>query len=101
MAHGKRDGGLIPIDAAWACAVRGGTIVCGRFIRRAVLTSCGVVMFLLNRRCRESIYFEVEVHWWSYLIAAVITLVFALLVQLITNPVLDRIDPVSSLKSVE
>ena len=48
-----------------------------------------------------SIYFEVEVHWWSYLIAAAITLVFALLVQLITNPVLDRIDPVSSLKSVE
>lgn len=47
------------------------------------------------------IYFEVEVRWWSYLIAAAATLVFALLVQLITNPVLDRIDPVSSLKSVE
>ena len=46
------------------------------------------------------IYFEVEVRWWSYLIAAG-HLVFALLVQLITNPVLDRIDPVSSLKSVE
>lgn len=47
------------------------------------------------------IYFEVEVFWWSYLIAAAATLVFALLVQLLTNPVLDRIDPVSSLKSVE
>ena len=47
------------------------------------------------------IYFEVEVRWWSYLIAAAATLVFALLVQLMTNPVLDRIDPVSSLKSVE
>ncbi|TPF90651.1 ABC transporter permease [Bifidobacterium sp. UTBIF-56] len=48
-----------------------------------------------------SLYFEVEVHWYSYLIAAAATFVFALLVQLFTNPVLDRIDPVSSLKSVE
>lgn len=63
----------------------------GRFIG-------GLLTAALNM---PSIYFEVEVHWWSYLIAAVITLVFALLVQLITNPVLDRIDPVSSLKSVE
>lgn len=47
------------------------------------------------------IYFEVTVHWWSYLIAAAATLVFALLVQLVTNPILDRVDPVSSLKSVE
>ena len=59
----------------------------GRFIG-------GLLTAALNM---PSIYFEVEVHWWSYLIAAVITLVFALLVQLITNPVLDRIDPVSSL----
>ena len=48
-----------------------------------------------------SLYFEVEVHWYSYLIAAAATFAFALLVQLFTNPVLDRIDPVSSLKSVE
>ena len=47
------------------------------------------------------IYFEVDVHWWSYLIAGAATLAFALIVQLLTNPVLDRIDPVSSLKSVE
>lgn len=63
----------------------------GRFV-------CGLLTAALSM---PGIYFEVEVHWWSYLIAAVITLVFALLVQLITNPVLDRIDPVSSLKSVE
>ena len=47
------------------------------------------------------IYFEVEVRWTSYLIAAAVTMAFALLVHLFTNPVLDRIDPVSSLKSVE
>ena len=63
----------------------------GRFIG-------GLLTAALNM---PSIYFEVEVHWWSYLIAAAITLVFALLVQLVTNPILDRIDPVSSLKSVE
>lgn len=63
----------------------------GRFV-------CGLLTAALNM---PGIYFEVEVHWWSYLIAAAATLVFALLVQLITNPVLDRIDPVSSLKSVE
>ncbi|KAB7787568.1 ABC transporter permease [Bifidobacterium cebidarum] len=47
------------------------------------------------------LYFAVTVRWTSYAIAAAVTLVFALLVQLFTNPVLDRIDPVSSLKSVE
>ncbi|WP_240542061.1 FtsX-like permease family protein [Bifidobacterium sp. CP2] len=46
-------------------------------------------------------YFEVHVHPTSYLIAAAVTLAFALLVQLLTNPVLDRIDPAVSLKSVE
>ncbi|MBW3091241.1 FtsX-like permease family protein [Bifidobacterium miconisargentati] len=47
------------------------------------------------------LYFAVTVRWASYAIAAAVTLAFALLVQLFTNPVLDRIDPVSSLKSVE
>lgn len=47
------------------------------------------------------LYFEVTVRWTSYLIAAGATLAFALLVQLLTNPVLDRIDPAASLKSVE
>ncbi|KAB5607471.1 FtsX-like permease family protein [Bifidobacterium jacchi] len=47
------------------------------------------------------LYFEVSVRWTSYLIAAAVTIAFSLLVELMTNPVLDRIDPVSSLKSVE
>ncbi|TPF86098.1 hypothetical protein BW13_07770 [Bifidobacterium sp. UTCIF-37] len=46
-------------------------------------------------------YFEVHVQPASYLIAAAVTLAFALLVQLLTNPVLDRIDPAVSLKSIE
>lgn len=48
-----------------------------------------------------SLYFEVEVAPLSYGIAGCITLIFALIVQWSTNPALDRIDPVSSLKSVE
>lgn len=47
------------------------------------------------------LYFEVHIFWWSYVITVVATLAFALLVQLFVDPVLDRIDPVSSLKSVE
>lgn len=76
-----------------------------------ILTGAGIVVGLPLGRFvgglmtsalnMPGIYFEVEVHWWSYLIAAAATLVFALLVQLVTNPILDRIDPVSSLKSVE
>lgn len=48
-----------------------------------------------------ALYFEVECKPLSYVIAAVATMAFALLVQLLVNPVLDRIDPISSLKSVE
>lgn len=48
-----------------------------------------------------SLYFEVEVAPLSYLIAACSTLIFALVVQFATNPALDRIDPASSLKSIE
>ena len=76
-----------------------------------ILTGMGVVVGLPLGRWigglltaalnMPSLYFEVEVHWYSYAIAVAVTLAFALLVQLFTNPVLDRIEPVSSLKSVE
>lgn len=58
----------------------------------------GLLTMALNM---PSLYFEVEVKPLSYMIAAVATMMFALLVQLFVNPVLDRIDPISSLKSVE
>ena len=76
-----------------------------------ILTALGILVglplgrwiggLLTTALAMPGIYFEVEVRWTSYLIAAGVTLVFSLLVQLLTNPVLDRIDPVSSLKSVE
>jgi putative ABC transport system permease protein len=58
----------------------------------------GMLTGVLNM---SGMFFEVEVRWSSYLISAGVTMVFALIVQLFTNVVLNRIDPVSSLKSVE
>ena len=76
-----------------------------------VLTMMGVVLGLPLGRFvgglltaalnMPALYFEVECKPLSYVIAAVATMAFALLVQLFVNPVLDRIDPISSLKSVE
>lgn len=76
-----------------------------------VLTMMGVVLGLPLGRFvgglltaalnMPALYFEVECKPLSYVIAAVATMAFALLVQLLVNPILDRIDPISSLKSVE
>ena len=76
-----------------------------------VLTLMGVVLGLPLGRFvgglltaalnMPALYFEVECTPLSYVIAAGATMAFALLVQLFVNPVLDRIDPISSLKSVE
>ena len=76
-----------------------------------VLTMMGVVLGLPLGRFvgglltaalnMPALYVEVECKPLSYVIAAGATMAFALLVQLFVNPVLDRIDPISSLKSVE
>lgn len=48
-----------------------------------------------------SIYFAVAIYPVSYVYSAFLTLVFALLVDFMTNRVLDDINPVEALKSVE
>ncbi|MGI5988730.1 MAG: FtsX-like permease family protein [Lachnospiraceae bacterium] len=48
-----------------------------------------------------AIYLEVSLHPSSYLISAVLVFVFAILVQLVTEKILKRIDPVTALKSAE
>lgn len=48
-----------------------------------------------------SIYFAVSIHPVSYLISALISFGFALLVNLITDQTLNGVDPVEALKSVE
>ena len=48
-----------------------------------------------------SIYFAVTIYPKSFFISAGVSMVFALMVQLLTNRTLDAIDPVEALKSVE
>ena len=48
-----------------------------------------------------SIIFKTVVHPLSYVLSGGITLVFALIVNTITNKMIDSIDPVEALKSVE
>ena len=48
-----------------------------------------------------SIYLAVHLHAVSYVIAAGLTVLFAVLVQGLTDRTLDRIDPATALKSVE
>ena len=48
-----------------------------------------------------SIYFAVSIHPTTYLFAGAMTFLFALLVDLITNRLLDKINMVDALKSVE
>ena len=56
------------------------------------------LVYVLNM---PSIYLAVSLHGSSYVIAAALSLGFALTVNLITNRVLDGIDPVEALKSIE
>lgn len=58
-------------------------------------TGLGIILHL------PSIYLAVHLHTISYVYAAGLTLLFALLVQLMTNRTLDRIDPATALKSME
>jgi putative ABC transport system permease protein len=48
-----------------------------------------------------AIVYSATIHPVSYLLAAVIAFVFALIVDLMTNRILNRIDPIEALKSVE
>lgn len=61
----------------------------------------GVAQLLTSTLKMPGMYFDVSVNLLSYGYAVLATIIFALFVQWGANPVLDRIDPVSSLKSVE
>lgn len=76
-----------------------------------ILTLIGILCglpagFLLTRGLTyvlkmPSIYFDTVVAWPSYVYSAVLALVFTLLVNLMTNRSLDRVDMVGALKSAE
>jgi putative ABC transport system permease protein len=61
----------------------------------------GITYGILANVSIADVAFKVRVSIISYLIAAVITLVFALLVNKITNKSLRKINMVEALKSVE
>lgn len=58
----------------------------------------GYLMYILKL---PSIYFAVTIYSVSYFIAAGIALMFALMVDFITDKTLDKINPVEALKSIE
>ncbi len=66
-------------------------LILGVFLHRFVITTAQTdnIMFLKN------------IKWLSYLISAITTIIFSLVVQLIINRVLKKIDMIESLKSVE
>lgn len=76
-----------------------------------ILTAIGVVFGLplgyvlgdmvLSSLKMPSLAFIIYVQPFSYVIAAALTMLFAVVVNLITNRTLDRIDMISALKSVE
>ena len=61
----------------------------------------GLGQFLMLALKLPSINFAVTVHTSSYFLAGILSLIFSLGVNIITNRVLDRIDPAEALKSVE
>lgn len=76
-------------------------------ILTAIGTVCGIPLgyafaqtltYVLNM---PSIYLAVSLHGKSYAMAAGLSFLFAILVDLLTNRSLDEIDPVEALKSVE
>lgn len=76
-----------------------------------ILSGIGIVLGIPAGRAISScltwalkipgLYFAVNIHKISYVICAVIAFVFALIVNQITNRLLNAIDPVEALKSVE
>lgn len=70
-------------------------ILCGLPLGHALGSALSLVLQL------PSIYFAVSIFPISYVLAAAISFCFALLVDLLTNRVLDRINPVEALKSIE
>ena len=76
-----------------------------------ILTSLGIVMglpigkvfgeWLMSILNMPSIYFDAHIYPISFVYSAVLAIVFAFIVNFITDRSLDKIDPVEALKSIE
>ena len=76
-----------------------------------ILTAIGILLgipfgylftnYLTGALKMPSLYFAVSIHLSSYIISCAIALIFALLVNIMTNKTLNHIDMVEALKSIE
>ena len=69
--------------------------VCGLFLGRLLLN------FIISKIQNDLIYFDPRISVLSYVLAVVLTFVFALLVNLVMTRKLEKISMVESLKSIE
>lgn len=77
----------------------------------AILTVLGIILglflgiylhrFIIATAQTDNIMFLKQIKWYSYIISAAITIIFSVLVQLIINVSLKKIDMIDSLKSIE
>ena len=60
-----------------------------------------LLFFVLNTAEVDMVMFTRETYWTNYVISSAITCAFSIIVNLLTNRVIQKIDMVESLKSVE
>ena len=66
-----------------------------------LLLGIGLNAFVLTVAETDEIIFAKEIHYLSYILAIVIMIIFTIVVQIITNYILKKINMIDSLKSVE
>ena len=66
-----------------------------------LLLGIGLNAFVLTVAETDEIIFAKEIHYLSYILAIVIMIIFTIVVQIITNFILKKINMIDSLKSVE
>ena len=66
-----------------------------------LLLGIGLNAFVLTVAETDEIIFAKEIHYLSYILAIIIMIIFTIVVQIITNYILKKINMIDSLKSVE
>ena len=66
-----------------------------------LLLGIGLNAFVLTVAETDEIIFAKEIHYLSYILAIIIMIIFTIVVQIITNFILKKINMIDSLKSVE
>ena len=66
-----------------------------------LILGIGLNAFVLTVAETDEIIFAKEIHYLSYILAIIIMIIFTIVVQIITNYILKKINMIDSLKSVE